>query len=315
MSAGETKLYGVVAVVPVPFTEDEEIDERALRRLVAFAAEIRLSAICLPAYGSEFYKLSGEERLRVVQIAVEEAAGHVLVVAQSNHGSAKIAASLAKKNVEAGADLISVAVPRQFAVSDDSLHRFVAAVFNSVAVPCLLQDFNPGGPSLSVDFMVRLKNGCPNFRYVKLEEPLMAGKVAAIRKALCDEVGVLEGWGGLYLMELADAGICGLMPGLGLADLLNRVFELRMAAKTPEAFRLFGRILPHIVFSLQNIELFLYCEKRLLQARGLLTNAICRTPAYAVSAHEAKYVDELTAQVLQALDEMDPGPRRPNLHR
>src|SRR5262245_47955522 len=96
----EKKLNGVVAVVPVPFRDNEEIDEEALRRLVAFAADIRLSAICLPAYGSEFYKLSDEERLCVVKIAVEEAAGRLLVVAQSNHGSAKIAAFMAKKNAE-----------------------------------------------------------------------------------------------------------------------------------------------------------------------------------------------------------------------
>jgi len=304
VAANKMQLSGVVAVVPVPFGPDEEIDKPAPRRLIAFASNIGLSAICLPAYGGEFYKLSDEERLSVVEVAVDEAAGRTLVIAQSNHGSAKVAASLARKNIAAGADLISLAIPRQFVVSDDSLQRYLSTVFDSVEVPCLLQDFNPGGPTVGVDFLVNLKSRCSNLNYVKLEEPLMAGKVAAIREALHDEVGILEGWGGLYLMELMDVGICGLMPGLGMADLLNRIYQWRRAGRTADALALFRRLLPHIVYSLQNIELFLYCEKRLLQARGLLPNALCRTPAYAVSSYEERYVEGLNSAVLQAIDDV-----------
>ena len=49
---------GVVPVIPIPFHDDERIDEDALRRLVEFAAAAGIGAVCLPAYGSEFYKLS-----------------------------------------------------------------------------------------------------------------------------------------------------------------------------------------------------------------------------------------------------------------
>lgn len=48
-----------------------------------------------------------------------------------------------------------------------------------------------------------------------------------------------------------------------MADVLNRVFSLRQAGQTEEAFTLYGQILSHIVFSLQNFELDLYTEKRL----------------------------------------------------
>ena len=230
---------GVVPVIPIPFDEREAIDEAALRRLIEFAVECEVGAICLPAYGSEFYKLSDEERAGVVRIAIDQADGRTLVIAQSNHGSSRVAADIARANVDAGADLISIAVPRLFALSDDDLLRFLREVLDAAEVPVLLQDFNPGGPTVSVEFVVRLREECRNLRYLKLEEPILAPKVAAIREATNDEVGVLEEWGGLYIMELIPVGICGVMPGLAMADLLNRIFDLRTQEKSADAFALF----------------------------------------------------------------------------
>ena len=296
------ELRGVVPIIPMPFDGSDAIDEDALRRLVEFAVTRELAAICLPAYGSEFYKLSEQERVRVVQVAVSQAAGRALVVAQSNHPSSRVALSMAQTHIENGADLIGVALPRQFALTEDDLLRYLAPILNGVNVPCLVQDFNPGGVAVGVDFAIRLRAECPNFRYLKLEEPLCAAKVSAIREATKDEIGILEGWGGLYMMELIPAGICGVMPGLAIADILNRAFDLRKANKIAEAFQLYEKVLPQIVFSLQNLELFLYCEKRLLQARGLLPNARCRSAGLTPDRFTVDYVNELNARILREIE-------------
>ena len=295
---------GVVPVVPIPFDERENVDEQALRRLVDFAVDCQVGAICLPAYGSEFYKLSDTERLRVVEVALDQAAGRILVAAQCNHGSARVALEMARKNAERGANLISIAIPRQFAISDDDLLRYLSTVLNGVNLPCLVQDFNPGGPTVSVAFVVRLKAECPNFRYIKLEEPNLSGKVLALKNAARDQVGILEGWGGMYMMELVPLGIAGVMPGLAMADILNAAFDLRRGGNGPEAFPLFERVLPQIVFSLQTLELYLYCEKRLLQARGLLDNARCRSAAFTPDGATVRFVDELNDRILQLLSDV-----------
>jgi 4-hydroxy-tetrahydrodipicolinate synthase len=286
----------------VLFERSEEIDEDALRRMVEFAVARGLRAICLPAYGSEYYKLSERERVRVVQVAVSQAAGRTLVVGQSNHASSRVALSMAQAHIENGADLIAVALPRQFALTDDDLLRYITPILNGVNVPCLVQDFNPGGLTVGVDFVKRLRAECPNFRYLKLEEPLMAAKVSAIREATKDEIGILEGWGGLYMMELIPVGICGVMPGLAIADILNLVFKLRGANKIVEAVRLYEKVLPQIVFALQDFELFLYCEKRLLQARGLLSNTRCRNANFTPDPYTLDYVDELNNRILQEIE-------------
>lgn len=295
-------LVGVVPIIPMPFDEHDEIDEEALRRLVEFAVSGGVGAICLPAYASEFYKLSDQERVRVVKVAVEQAAGRVQVVAQSNHGSSRVALRMARTHVENGADLVSVAIPRQFALPKDDLLAYLSFVMNGVDVPCLVQDFNPGGSTVDVRFVKWLMDECPNFHYLKLEEALLAPKVIAIREATKGKIGILEGWGGLYMMELIPLGICGIMPGLALADGLNLVFKLRAGNKSAAAFQLYEKLLPQLVFTLQNLELFMYCEKRLLQARGILSNARCRSAAFTPDPDTVRYVDELNERIVQALD-------------
>jgi 4-hydroxy-tetrahydrodipicolinate synthase len=295
-----SEIRGIVPVVPTPFGRDEELDLEALRRLLDFAVESGCPAVCLPAFGSEFYKLSEAERAAVIDTAVSQAAGRLRIVAQSNHPSSKLAAEVARRNQDMGADVISVALPRQFALGEDDLLRYAVRVVRAVSVPVLIQDFNPGGPSVGATFAQRLKEAAPNFCYLKLEEPLMGPKVGQIREATADSVGIIEGWGGMHLLELLPAGIRGAMTGLAMCDLFQWLYGRLTAGKTEGAEDLFRHMLPQIVYSLQNIELFHHCEKRLLVARGLLREAVVRDAGLCLDRISDAYIDLLNRQVLAA---------------
>jgi len=298
------ELSGVVPIIPTPFTEKEEIDEDALRRLIDFAIAGGTGAVCLPAYASEFYKLTDEEKLQVVKIAVDHSAGRIQVIAQSNHPSLKVAINLAQANVEAGADMISVAVPRIFNLPENSLKEYLSAFLQSIpGTPVLIQDFNPGGSSISAGFIKELMDEQPNFKYLKLEEPLCAPKFAEIIKATEGRVGLLEGWGGLYMLELIPVGITGVMPGLAVSDILQKVFTLRKNGENEKAFDLFEKVMPQIFFALQNMELFHYIEKELLIARGVLKNSIVRKATYIPDASTKGYIRELNSRILRLVNE------------
>lgn len=298
------ELQGVVPIIPTPFTESEEIDEDGLRRLVDFAIKNGVEAACLPAYASEFYKLTDEEKLRVVKIAVEHSAGRIQIVAQSNHPSLKVAISLAQANVEAGADIISLAVPRIFNLPESSLKEYLSGFLQSIPdTPVLIQDFNPGGSSISVHLIEELMDEHINFKYLKLEEPLCAPKFEDIIKTTVGKIGLFEGWGGLYMLELIPVGITGVMPGLAVSDILQKVFVLRKNGDHAEAFDLFEKVMPQIFFSLQNMELFHYAEKELLIARGVLENSVARKAAYKPDASTAAYIKELNQRILQLVQE------------
>lgn len=301
MTANDVKIDGVVPVVPTPFCEDETIDYKALAACVHFAVECGVSAVCLPAYGSEFYKLSELERGRVVETAVAAAGGRLPVIGQSNNPSAKLAAEIAKANEDRGVDLISFALPRMFALGEDDLLRYAEKVCSAVKLPVLVQDFNPGGVTIGAEFCRRLAEACPNFRYTKLEEPMMARKVLAVQEATGNRVGVLEGWGGLYMMELFHLGICGIMPGVGMADLMQHVWNLLKQGCETEAWSLYERLVPQIVFSLQNFELFAWMEKELLVRRGVIPakSAHVRSATYRPDEHTWRHGQKLNARIAE----------------
>ena len=298
-------LYGVVPIIPTPFNDDETIDEGALCNLIDFAISSGLQAVCLPAYASEFYKLTDQERLMVVKIAVQHASGKLQIVAQSNHPSLRVAKQLAQANVDIGAEVISLAVPRIFSLPEKSIKAYLSEFFKAIPnTPVLIQDFNPGGSSMSVNLINELRLEHPNFKYLKLEEPLCAPKFEAIIKATEGQVQVFEGWGGLYLLELIPVGIGGVMPGLGVADILQKVFTLRKNGDNQKAFEIFERVMPQIFFALQNMELFHYAEKELLIARGALKNSVSRSAAYIPDASSVAYVKELNARILILVEEL-----------
>ncbi len=297
----------MVPVVPTPFGPDESIDIESLASVVDWIAGRGLAGMCLPAYGSEFYKLTETERDRVVQVAVEANRGRVPVVAQANHVSSRVAAELARRYSDMGADVISFAVPRQFGSSDADIIEYCAAVAASTPRPILIQDFNPGGPTIGTALVAEVLDRCDNFGFVKLEDPMMVDRLIAIRSATAGRVGILEGWGGLYMLEGVAAGIDGIMPGAAIADLLDLVFAAAASRQRERAHDLFGSLLPYISFGLQDFELFLQIEKRTLARRGLIASptvrALSHTPSPAVLAHIDFLIDQVERLVGEVFDQ------------
>lgn len=287
------QITGIVPVLPTPFDREEQLDLGSLERLVRFCAISGFSAVCLPAYASEFYKLTELEREMVVGTAVDAADGEIQVIAQSNHFAGIHAATIASANEERGADVISVAVPRMFDISEEDVYKFVADVAGATSLSVLVQDFNPGGPTISPETAKRLHSDFPNFCYLKLEQPLMAPKVAEILDATDGGVQVLEGWGGMYLLEGIEAGICGAMPALGVADILQQVYDLAVGGNRDGAMDRFQAVLPYLAYSLQNMELLLQMEKRLLVRRGLIECDTVRQTTLTLDPHTDRYADYL----------------------
>ena len=290
-------LKGSISVVVAPFHEDERVDEASLRRTVDWIASAGLGGMVLPMYGTEFYKLTEAECDQLVAAAIEVNAGRVPLIANGNHGSAMVAAELARRREKMGADVVSFALPRMFGTSDADLLRYCGRICDAVSLPVCIQDFNPGGTTIGPDFIADLHRAHPNFRYAKLEEPLLADKIVAIRDRVGDNVGVIEGWGGMYMLEAIPVGCCGIMPGVPIADALQRVFDDRAAGRNDEAYDLFGGLLPFINFTLQNMELFLQIEKHLLVRRGLLESSTCRSLALTPSPTVWEHVEFLIAQL------------------
>ncbi|MCK5526308.1 MAG: hypothetical protein KAJ05_04120, partial [Candidatus Latescibacteria bacterium] len=189
-----------------------------------------------------------------------------------------------------------------FGATDADLLQYAGRIADAVSCPILIQDFNPGGPTIGADFIRTLHEQHPNFLYAKLEEPMIIEKLVRIRDQVGDSVGILEGWGGYYMMEAIPAGICGIMPGVPICELLDRVYRTREAQENDRAYDLFGSLLPFVNFTLQDFEVFLQVEKRLLVRRGLFAHPICRSLTYSPSPAMLAYMDFLIEQIVRVME-------------
>jgi len=292
-------LTGVLPVLPTPFTPQDEVDYPALSKLVDFAAKCGVKTVVTPAFGSEFYKLDGTERQRVIETAVAQGAKRKLrVVVQCNHSTPRLAAKLAAEARSLGAAAVATALPRTFAASENQLFDYARRVCDATDLPVIVQDWNPGGPSADAAFFVKLHRGCANFRMAKLEEAGMGATIRAIVRETGGRVGVLSGWGGSFAIQQHGAGLSGLMPGLALADVFVRLWAQLQAGKRDAALELFNELTPYLQFSLQTFEQFHHTEKGLLVRRGVLNNAIVRPVTVELDTDAKAYLDLLTKRLL-----------------
>jgi dihydrodipicolinate synthase/N-acetylneuraminate lyase len=300
----QLQIHGVVPIIPTPFLEDGSPDWNSLKNLLDFAVGARVCAVCLPAYASEFYKLTDGERRELAIRAASLAAGRLPVIGQVNHVSTAYVAETAAELERGGVSAISVAVPRLFNLPERDLLRYFGRILDAIAIPLLIQDFNPGGTTLSLDFLQQLRRQHQHFRYLKLEEPLMSERVRAIVDGTNGELGVLEGWGGIYIIELIRAGIVGIMPSLSVADVLQLVWNRAQQGDQDGAYAAFVGVLPHISYSLQSLEFLHHTEKALLVARGVLPAAVVRDATVTVGSDDRVHIDFLNRKVLEWLDHL-----------
>ncbi len=295
-------IRGVVPILPTAFHPDERVDFDRVPALVEFAIQAGAAAIGLPAFGSEFYKLDGGERKEIIARAIAAAGKRIPVIVQCNHTSAQVAAAMAKEAEAMGADAINTAIPRAFPASEGELLAHARRICESVSIPVILQDWNPGGPTIGLEFVTGLAAQCENFSAVKYEEPGIGPLIRAIAQATSGRVGTYTGWGGSFMMELIPAGSLGIMPGLPLVDYFNKIWDDLVNDRLSEAHRWFARIAPYIAFSLQNLEQFHHVEKALLVRRGLLAEPVVRSVTVCLNADAQRYLELLLDETCAAIE-------------
>ena len=106
------KLRGAIPVMAAPYHEDESIDEEGLRRQVDFAISKGAAAVCVPGFGTEFYKLSDPERYRVADVVLEHTAKRKPVIISTGSGSIYTRFEFSRYAEKQGADCLMVLPPR-----------------------------------------------------------------------------------------------------------------------------------------------------------------------------------------------------------
>ncbi|MCB0145839.1 MAG: hypothetical protein KDE50_38500, partial [Caldilineaceae bacterium] len=126
-------------------------------------------------------------------------------------------------------------------------------------------------------------------------------RLSALRDATGGRAPVLEGTGGIALVDSYRRGIVGTMPGADLIDALVALWRALQAGDEARVYQISPRL--SALIAIQNsLDSFLAVEKYLLVKRGIFKNALVRGPVgYKLDEETRREVDRLFAQLLEVI--------------
>jgi 4-hydroxy-tetrahydrodipicolinate synthase len=207
-----SSLGGVLVALATPFSADASLDEATLRALVDRTIDGGVHGVVACGSTGEFSALTVDERRRVVETVVDQAAHRVPVIAQTGSTSTAEAIRLSRHAQSVGADVVMPVAPFYEPLSLAETMNYLRRVASSVDIPVMLYNLPAGtGVDLSPDTVATLAREVENIRYVKNTTPDMA-QAAQLIHHYGDLVGTFVGWDTLILSSLIS-GSAGVMAG------------------------------------------------------------------------------------------------------
>jgi 4-hydroxy-tetrahydrodipicolinate synthase len=196
---------GCGTALVTPFARDESIDEPAVRRLARRQIDSGIHFLVPCGTTGESPTLSEDERVRVVELVVEEAANRVPVLAGAGGYDTREVIHSAQRMKRAGATGILSVTPYYNKPTPEGLFQHYSAIAGEVGLPIVLYNV-PGrtGCNIDVQTLVRL-SGVHGIVGVK-EASGNITQMTEICQAVPEEFLVLSGDDALTLPLMAIGG-------------------------------------------------------------------------------------------------------------
>lgn len=143
------KIKGIITAMVTPLSEDG-INEAATRKLVNKLINDGVHGLFVLGTNGEFYALSEAEKLALVKIVVDEAAGRVPVFAGSGGISTEEVIKVTNQFAEVGVDAVSVITPYLIKLSDEELIQHYQTIALNTNLPMILYNI-PANTQLSIN--------------------------------------------------------------------------------------------------------------------------------------------------------------------
>lgn len=200
---------GAHTALITPF-RDGKIDEKAFIALIETQIKSGISGIVPVGTTGESPTLCHEEHCRVIELAVEVAAGRALVIAGTGSNATSEAVELTLEAEKLGADAALLVAPYYNKPSPEGIYRHFKTVADAVSIPIILYSI-PGrcGIEISVATVARLAADCPNIVAIK-EAGGSVERVNQLKAALPASFEILSGDDSLTLPFMV-AGAVGVI--------------------------------------------------------------------------------------------------------
>lgn len=241
-----TRFEGVYAVICTPFTDDDNVDELALRKHLRYLID-QSSVHGIVATGStgEFAAMSDEELQQVADVTIDEVKGKVPVVVGTAAVSTKDTIKRSQYAQQARADGVMVVPPYYCHPNEQEIYEHYKVLTESIDLPIVLYN----NPSTSgVDMLPPLVARLAEFEQIShiKESSGDITRVAEIMRLCEDEMNILCGCDNIS-MEMFLMGATGwIVPAANLIPkLCVELFELAAVQKDiDKAKQSYYRLLP-----------------------------------------------------------------------
>jgi 4-hydroxy-tetrahydrodipicolinate synthase len=203
--ASRTAWTGVGTALVTPFTAAGRIDEAAYRRLARRQVEAGIHMLVPCGTTGEAPTLSPAEKRRLVEIAIDEAAGKALVLAGAGGYDTAEVIHAAAEMEKIGAHGILSVTPYYNRPTPEGLYQHYRAIAGSTSLPIVLYNV-PGRTGCNIDpATVRRLSAVENIVGVK-EASGNITQIAEICRSVPDDFVVLSGDDALTLPLMALGG-------------------------------------------------------------------------------------------------------------
>lgn len=216
---------GAGVALITPFTEDNQVNYKVLEELIEFQIKEGTDALIICGTTGEPATMSVEERLKVIEFAVEKVARRIPVIAGSGSNNTIEAASFSKKAQELGVDGLLIVTPYYNKATQKGLYEHYKYVASQVDLPIIMYNVQSRtGCNLLPETAVKLATDCENI--VGIKEA--SGNISQVAKLAKLGKGILDIYSGnddqiLPILSLGGVGVISVLSNVAPKDTHNLV--------------------------------------------------------------------------------------------
>ena len=266
MSRDIRDFKGVIPAVLSVFDKDENLDEEGTRVFIRHLLSYDIGGLYLTGSTGETFLMDSEERMRQLEVVMEEVGDKVPVVVHVGAMSTRASIKLAQHAEKLGAAGISSVPPFYFKYNQDQIFNYYKDVAESTSLPMIVYNIPLAG-MMTVDQIIRLSE-IENVKGVKYTGTALY-EVTQIKEGCkpgfqvyggCDELGSSN-------IALGVDGIIGSFYNV-IPDLYLRIWKAVKDSDVPTAAALQAKAV-HVIMEGIHSGSMMACMKVWLRGAGI----------------------------------------------
>lgn len=288
---------GVYPAVTTKFTVDDKLDIKGYRLNIAAQVKAGVSGVILGGTLGEASSLTNDEKLILLDNAIEETNSTVAVIVNIAEQTTRSAVELAKSLEARGASGLMLLPPMRYAADSRETLVYFKEVANATALPIMIYN-NPVDYNIPVTIeMFEQLLALPNIAAVK-ESSRDITYMTRLRIAFGDRLKILSGVDNLALESLmmgADGWVAGLVCAFPAETVA--IYKLIKAGRHQEALEIYKWFIP--VLELDVHPKLVQYIKLAESMTGLGTEHV-RAPRLALAGEERQRVTKIITAAIDS---------------